>query len=25
VDEMESIVTDDVWPFPKYREILFIS
>ena len=25
VDEMETVVADDVWPLPKYREMLFIS
>jgi len=24
-DELESIVADDYWPLPKYREILFLS
>lgn len=24
-DEMESIISDDFWPLPKYREMLFIS
>lgn len=24
-DELESIVSDEYWPLPKYREILFIS
>jgi len=24
-DELESIVADDYWPLPKYREMLFIS
>jgi len=25
VDDMESVVADEVWPLPKYREMLFIS
>ncbi len=25
VDEMEDLVIDDIWPLPKYREMLFIS
>lgn len=25
VDEMETLVSDEVWPLPKYREMLFIS
>lgn len=25
VDEMESLVMDEAWPIPKYREMLFIS
>lgn len=25
VDSMESLVADDAWPLPKYREMLFIS
>ncbi|CAN5612628.1 hypothetical protein BH09MYX1_BH09MYX1_61890 [soil metagenome] len=24
-DELESIVADDHWPLPKYREMLFLS
>jgi len=24
-DELEAIVADDFWPFPKYREMLFLS
>jgi glutamine synthetase len=24
-DELESIVADDYWPLPKYREMLFLS
>ena len=24
-DELEKIVSDELWPLPKYREILFIS
>ncbi len=24
-DELESIVSDDLWPLPKYREMLFLS
>jgi glutamine synthetase len=24
-DELESIVADDFWPLPKYREMLFLS
>ena len=24
-DELESIISDDIWPLPKYREILFLS
>ncbi len=24
-DELESVVSDDLWPLPKYREMLFIS
>ena len=24
-DELESIVADDLWPLPKYREMLFLS
>ncbi len=24
-DELESVVADDYWPLPKYREILFLS
>ena len=23
VDELESLVADDLWPLPKYRELLF--
>ena len=22
-DELESLVADDLWPLPKYRELLF--
>ena len=22
-DELETLVTDDLWPLPKYRELLF--
>jgi glutamine synthetase len=25
VDELEDIIADDLWPLPKYREILFIK
>jgi glutamine synthetase len=25
IDEMESVVIDEAWPLPKYREMLFIS
>jgi len=25
VDELESMVGDDYWPLPKYREMLFSS
>jgi len=25
VDELESLMPDDMWPLPKYREMLFIS
>jgi len=25
VDELEQVVSDDYWPLPKYREILFVS
>lgn len=25
VDDMEALVSDDLWPLPKYREMLFIS
>ena len=24
-DQLERIVADDLWPLPKYREILFIK
>ena len=24
-DELESIVADDYWPLPKYREMLFLT
>jgi len=24
-DKLESIVADDYWPLPKYREMLFLS
>ena len=24
VDKLESIIDDDLWPLPKYREMLFI-
>jgi glutamine synthetase len=24
-DELEGIVADDLWPLPKYREMLFLS
>jgi glutamine synthetase len=24
-DELEGVVSDDQWPLPKYRELLFIS
>lgn len=24
IDALEMIVDDDVWPLPKYRELLFI-
>jgi glutamine synthetase len=24
-DELEHVVADDLWPFPKYREILFVK
>ena len=24
-DELESVVSDEVWPLPKYREMLFLS
>jgi glutamine synthetase len=24
-DELEKIVADDLWPLPKYSEILFIK
>lgn len=24
-DELERVVADDLWPFPKYREILFVK
>ena len=23
VDELETLVADDLWPLPKYRELLF--
>jgi glutamine synthetase len=23
VDELETVVADDLWPLPKYRELLF--
>jgi glutamine synthetase len=23
VDELETMVADDLWPLPKYRELLF--
>ena len=23
VDELETLVADDLWPMPKYRELLF--
>jgi glutamine synthetase type III len=22
-DELETVVSDDLWPLPKYRELLF--
>ena len=25
VDKLEELVDNDVWPLPKYRELLFIS
>jgi glutamine synthetase len=25
VDDLEAVVTDDAWPLPKYREMLFIA
>ena len=25
VDSLESVVSDNLWPFPKYRELLFIQ
>jgi glutamine synthetase len=25
VDELEGVVADDLWPLPKYSEILFIK
>jgi glutamine synthetase type III len=24
-DEVESVIADDYWPLPKYREMLFLS
>jgi glutamine synthetase len=23
VDELETLIADDIWPLPKYRELLF--
>jgi glutamine synthetase len=25
VDALESMVADDLWPLPKYREMLFVQ
>ena len=25
IDKLEEIVDNDIWPLPKYRELLFIS
>jgi glutamine synthetase len=25
VDQLEKVVSDDLWPLPKYSEILFIK
>ena len=24
-DDLESLIADDYWPLPKYRELLFLS